>query len=414
MNTSPKTNPDMNTAKQDEPFGTTVPHARMPERWLLVGPDEAWCERAREALAAAVPKPDAKETDVPSFLAWRLEHGLLRVAAPAELNDELTQALAAPIANGVQRNATRIWAAMSEADWFKHSAHCDALKLPSARGLNVVLMKAATSGNTSLDIAADLSQSGFLQVADQPDAMSRLTWLMGGRPETVPDTWLTLAPLPERSTEQNAAMADDGYHCYAAWAKAMLNDNTPDELKELWGPFPDDDAEGETDDVVQLDDYLLPRTSQPQVWVANDDRWHQESRLAASSADSHSESDLLRISAPLHAWTFDPPAVARGASQLQVFALPSKAPGGQPCIEWVARWTSSKHMPDNPDDVCLVVTLPKRKPVLLKGRHEREGDTNSLRFAWPSARFPSDAPNSPARLVGWLSELLPLARVSLQ
>lgn len=418
----------MNTELENKPLGSTMPFARTPERWLLVGPDEAWCERTREALAAAARELDAEDADGPSFLAWRLMHGLLRVLPPAELDAALTQALTAPTADGVQRNATRLWAAMSETEWFSHSDRCAALRLPSARGLNVSLMKAESSGAAAPDDAADLS--GFLQAADQPDALSRLTWLMSGRLMPVPRSWLALGPLPERSAEQNAAMAKAGYRCYAAWAQAVLDGSDADELQALWGPFPDDDADDETEganetgadnsaipsNVARLDDFRLPKPVRPQAWDRYDDEGYGSGRLAASSALSGSgaDGDLLDPTDPLHTWSFDQPATARGASQLQAFALPAKAPGGLPRIEWVARWTSSKHLPDHPEDICLVVTLPKRKPVLLKGRPEREGGTHSLRFAWPSDRLPSDAPTSPVRLVGWLSELLPLARVSLQ
>lgn len=411
----------MNTELEDKPLGNTVLLARTPERWLLVGPDEAWCERTREALAVAAQALAADEADGPSFLAWRLAHGLLRVVAPSELDAALTQALAAPNADGVQRNATRIWAAMSEAEWFTHSDRCAALRLPQAQGLNVSLMKAGAS----VQAAADLS--GFLQAADQPDALSRLTWLLSGRLMPVPRSWLALGPLPERSDEQNAAVAEAGYRCYAAWAQAVLAGSDADELQALWGPFLDDDADDETEganesgannsvipsNVARLDDFRKPKPGQPVAWGADDEVGYLSGRLAASSAPSGSgaDSDLLN---PLHNWTFVQPTVARGASQLQAFALPSKAQSGLPRIEFVARWTSSLNLPDNPDDVCLVVTLPKRKPVLLKGRPERENGTHSLRFAWPSDRWPSDAPTGPARLVGWLSEWLPQARVSLQ
>lgn len=432
----------MNTAKQDKPLGTTGPF--MPERWLLVGPDEAWCERTREALEAAVEERDAEKTDGPSFLAWRLGHGLLQVVCPADLDDALTQALVAPNAEGVHRNATRIWAAMSETDWYTHSDSCAVLQQPSARGLNVSLMNAVPSGTALSDTAnkAASNLSGFLHAADQPDALSRLTWLMGGRQMPVPRSWLALAPLPERNVEQNAAMADAGYLCYVAWAQGVLACNDPDELQALWGPFPDGDAEGETDganetvanagdnrnNVTQLDG-RRPKPEQPKGPGANDDTWHQASRLAASSADGASEGDLLS-SESVKNWSFDQPAVARGASQLEVFVLPRKGPDDLPCVEWVARWTSTKHLLDDDNaarrngddeasikrqlyDVCLVVTLPKRKPVLLKGRPECKDGIYSLRFAWPSERSPSNVRNKPSSLASWLRELLPQARVSL-
>lgn len=380
-----------------------APFARTPERCLLVGPDAAWCERTLAVLtqrAAALPQP--------SFLAWRLAHSLIRVVSLPEVNAELTQALNDPQDATTQRNATRVWAAASAEDWYDHTCDCTALQNPSARGLNVTLLPADNSA------AAAEALEGFVRAVDAPDALPRLSWLMSDRPMSVPSEWLCLAPMAELSEAQNANMASEGQACYQAWAEAVLATSDPDELQALWGPYPDDetpDAEddGEADNVVDMQAEREQRAS-----LAPRPGWVEASgRLAASSSTTTTAGDFDALLAPVYDWELTA-TVSRGATALKAFCyLPEEKEGSLPRVAFVATWNDRRKMKVRPEDLCLVLTLSKRKPVLLKGEPD-PSDPLQVRFQWPSNRWPKDVPSRPQAIKRWLQDHLPKARVSLQ
>jgi hypothetical protein len=379
-----------------------VLHARTPERWLIVGPGRAWCKHTQDALSQR-----ASSLPSPSFLDWRLRHGLIRVLDAGDLDAVLTQALTLENEQGARRNVTRIWAAMNEAQWYAATKNCDALRAPEARGLNVSLL-----GTDAQE--ADTNLHGLMRSADAPDALPRLTWLMNERPVPVPRSWLALAPLPELDEAKNTAMADDGYRCYAAWADDLLASHDPEELRELWGPYPDDAVEGESDQgahIIQMDEYRKPEGTpdSPQSLVAS--RREGQGRLAAADASPSDRTELA------FEWEL-PAAVSRGASNMQAFVRPLSGPYDKPGIAFVALWTNARKLPDNPDEICLVVTLSKRKPVLLKGRPDAratKGSVYSLRFDWPQERWPADLLEEKSiHLKRWLKDALGKARVSMQ
>lgn len=373
---------------------TSQAFARTPERWLLTGPSNAWCNSARRVL-----EEHAQQLPASSFLGWRLHHGLLQVVPASALDAALTLALAPPRTAGVVRNATRIWAALSESDWYAATAGNAALHAPSARGLTVSWLGTRRSTASPEDLLA------FLRAADAPDALPRLAWLMNERPQPVPRDWLPLAPLAERSAAQNAAMAEAGYRCYAAWAQAVLGGSDPDELQALWGPYTQRKGSSAGAQVIKLDDFREPLPSS----VPQDAEPFFVDRLAAESADGAAiEQD------PTFVWDLVP-SISGGANLLQAFVLPSKDGSGPPRIEFVASW-DRKPVLDRTEDLRLVLTLSKRKPVLLKGRRTlgTPGQALSLRFAWPPERWPDDLPRSPFKVRDWLEAALRKARVSLQ
>lgn len=376
-----------------------VPHARTPERWLIVGPDDTWRKRTYEALSQR-----ASGLPSPSFLSWRLRHGLIRVLSASDLDAALTQALALANAPGVRRNVTRIWAAISEAQWYAATRTCHALRTPNARGLNVSLL--STDTRTAED---DLRL--LMRTAEMPDALPRLTWLMNERPVPMPSSWLALAALPELDEAKNAAMADEGYRCYAAWADDLLASCDVEEMRELWGPYSSDDLdEGEqSGKVVQLSEYRQPEASAEPHRSSVPYRWEGQGRLAAAGV-----SDRVELA---FKWTLDA-GVSHGASDLQATVSPPSGPNDKPSIAFLARWTNKRKLPDSPEEICLVVTLSRRKPVLLKGRPDArpvQGSVYSVTFDWPHERWPVDLLELKSiQVKHWITEALEKARVSMQ
>lgn len=397
----------MNTELEHPVAASAAPVARTPERCLLVGPDAAWCERTLAMLnqrAAALPEP--------SFLAWRLAHGLIRVVPLSAANAELSAALSDPEDPTTQRNATRVWAAATAEDWRAQTRDCQALQKPSARGLNVVLLSAD-------DSAAAESLEGFVQAGDAPDALPRLTWLMNDRPMPVPIQWLCLATISELSEAQNAVMANEGQRCYEAWANDVLASSDPDELRALWGPYPDDEAQGgegdsDTDNVVDLNAEREQRANlaPPPRFMETSGRFSTSGRLAAAGAAA-AGSQIGALSPAVYEWELTP-TVSKGAAALKAFCLLPEGPESSlPRVVLVASWNDRRKMPDRPQDLCLVLTLPKRKPVLIKGEPD-PNDPMQVRFNWPSSRWPEDMPTRPQAIKRWLMDHLPKARVSLQ
>ena len=396
----------MNHTLDTQPMDSPAPVARVPERFLIVGPDEAWCEAARATLAS-----HAAAQTAPSFLSWRLQHGLLRVLPVSGLDDALTQALTAPTSQGVRRNVLRLWTTQTESEWYAFAARCQVLATRAARGVKLRLL------------GADVALRVVEQAAGRPDALARLSWLMEGRPTPVPRNWLSLGPVPELSEAQNAAMAEEGYRCYSAWAAGVLASYEPEELQELWGPFPDDeDAEqegGETGNTVVQ--FQRPLTEQPRPQgrpVADGRRFRtrdamfSDGRLAASSASDDGKSSP----SPAHTWLLEP-ALSHGAYSLQAWVRPPKSADDEPAIEFVALWDDQRTKPAKPGDIRLVLTLSRRKPVLLTGRPDATpaaGSLYSLRFDWPRDSWPEDLLQTPpVRLGRPLKAALEKARVSL-
>ena len=393
-------------------MNTTSPRFRVPERWLLIGLDDGWCDTAKQRLVV-----HAESLPSASFLAWRLAHGLIRIVAPDELDNELKNALSRPDGTEVMPNATRLWAAMTADQWFDISKSCVALRWPRARGLDVSLLSSDDSSEAAEDFA------GFVEAAEQPDALARFSWLMSERPMPVPRNWLSLGPIPGLSEAQNAAMADEGYRCYSAWAAGVLASYGPEELQELWGPFPDDeDAEqegGETGNTVVP--FQRPLTEQPRPQgrpVADGRRFRtrdtsfSDGRLAASSASDDGKTSPL----PAHTWLLES-TISHGAYSLQACVRPPKSADDEPAIEFVALWDDERTMPAKPGDIRLVLTLSRRKPVLLTGRPDATpaaGSLYSLRFDWPRDSWPEELRQTPpVRLGRPLKAALEKARVSL-
>jgi hypothetical protein len=389
----------MNTTLENPVAGAHF--ARTPERCLLVGPDAAWCERTLAILiqrAGALPQP--------SFLAWRLAHGLIRVVPLSAVNAELTQALSDTQDSTTQRNATRVWATTTAEDWYAQTRDCTELQKSSARGLNVTLLPLDDSG------AAVHALEGFVRAVDAPDALPRLSWLMSDRPMPVPSEWLCLAPLAELSEAQNAAMASEGQACYKAWAEEVLAFSDPDEMQALWGPYPDDETpedDREADNVVDMQAEREQRAS-----LASLPRWGEASgRMAASSGAATASSELDALLEPAFSCPLES-TVSRGATGLKAFCYPpEEKEGSLPRVALVASWNDSRKMVGRPEDLCLVLTLSKRKPVLLRGEPD-PSDPLQVRFQWPSERWPEDIPRHPQAIKRWLADHLPKARVSLQ
>ncbi|MCK6376486.1 MAG: hypothetical protein L6Q69_20660 [Zoogloea sp.] len=397
----------MNHTLDTNPTESLAPVARMPERFLIVGPDEAWCEATRATLAR-----HAAEQTAPSFLSWRLQHGLMPVLPFSGLNDALTQALTAPTSQGVRRNVLRLWTAQTESEWYAFASRCQALATPAASGVKLKLL------------GANATLRGVEQAAGRPDALARLSWLMEERPTPVPRNWLSLGPIPELSEAQNAAMAEEGYRCYSAWAAGVLASYEPEELQELWGPFPDDeDAEQDGNDAEnKVVPFQRPFTEQPRPQnrpVAEGRGFRtggasfSDGRLAAASASGSGGSTAPE---PAHTWRLES-AFSHGAYSLQAWVRPPKSAGDKSAIEFVALWDDERATPAKPGDIRLVLTLPRRKPVLLTGRPDAQpatGSLYSLRFDWPREAWPEDLGEAPPlHLKRKLKAVLEKARVSL-
>lgn len=396
----------MNHTLDTNSMESLAPVARMPERFLVVGPDAAWCKAARATMSC-----HAAELPTPSVLSWRLHHGLLRVLPISELDDALTQALTAPTAPGVRRNVLRLWTTQIEVEWYGFAARCQALASPAARGVKLQLL------------GTDSTLRGVEQAAGRPDALARLSWLMEGRPTPVPRNWLPLGPIPELSEAQNAAMAEEGYRCYSAWAAGVLASYEPEELQELWGPFPDDeDAEQVGNEAKnKVVPFHRPLTEQPRPQnrpVAEGRGFRtggasfSDGRLAAASACEGGSSG----SSPAHILRLEP-TVSQGAYSLQAWVRPPKNAGDKPAIEFVALCDAERATPAKPGDIRLLLTLPRRKPVLLIGwpdAEPAEASLYSLRFDWPREAWPVDLGETPSlHLKRKLKVALEKARVSL-
>lgn len=389
----------------------STPVERVPERWLVIGPDAAWCDQARTLL-----NERASADEPSSFLAWRVAHGLLRVAPVTEVAHELSLALHEPTEPGVARSQARIWSTLTAEQWYANTKHCVVLSAPAARSLEVRLL----SEPAQQPLATSLSP--IWDEAEQPDAMARLMWLLNGRPLNVPRHWLALAPMPDRSTDQNQAMADQGYRCFSVWASDMLEQHDADELKEAWGPFPEptEVEQKESDEGEQVSaqsdsavvSNVVPFRPKPNNLAS---KWalpagQQSYRLAADSASGQA------ISTSVHEWN-DKRMLSKGVRVIQAHCVPpdrNSSTAEVPVqIEFVAVWDKKKDQPDDVESLCLVVSLPKRKPVLLHGLR-LDNDPLRMRFVWPAQRRPADFPTRIFAAKTWLSHMLPEARVSLQ
>lgn len=393
----------MNTRLSVKQMNTTSPRLRVPERWLLIGLDKDWCDTAKERLARI-----AESFPSASFLSWRLAHGLIRVVAPADLDNELKTALSRSEGVKAMPNATRLWAAMTADEWFEISKSCVALRWPWTRGLDVSLLSADASSEATEDFAE------FIEAADQPDVLSRFSWLMSERRLPVPGELLSLGPLPELSDSQNAKLAEEGYRCYSAWAENVMASYEPEKLQARWGPFPEDEETDEetekpVDPPLTSGKSLLPQRLPGRSsgrFAAND----QTMELAAAVAGTASGDS------PAHDWALDP-TFSHGAYCLQAWVRSPKSREEKSGIEFVALWNDGKKTHLQPDDVRLVLTLSRAKPEVLAGRPDKDPATGSLfsmRFEWPYDSWPKGLSDVPSlHLKRRLKEALEKARVSL-
>ena len=384
----------MTTSENNSSEFNQIPGQRVAERWLLVGPDEPWRDRARKFLVDFSATSQAS-----SFLSWRMKFGLLRVASACDVEEELAQALKEASSPDTQRSAAKVWAALSEKDWYERTSECATLQLAGARGFKVRLFSELARGNPGDALHR------FALTACEPDTLPRLTWQMNGHPLPLPRKWLALAPLPELDSDQNELMADEGFKCYATWAEEVLGASDSEEELALWGRYSDVKELLVTDE--PQDDTEIDKVVDMDTWGQH---WTEASyRMAAASPSA----DVL----DLHEYKWDwskTSAVSRGAIQLKAFCLrPDESVGNLPRVEFVARWDNSRKMLGKPEDLCLVITLSKRKPVLIKGDRDKD-DSMQVRFKWPDSRWPQDMPTEPLKTKPWLREQLSKARVSLQ
>lgn len=406
----------MSHAPETRPMPTSTPVTRMPERFLLVGPDRHWCEATEEALATLA-RHAQKQSPQSSFLAWRLRHGLLRVLPVAQLEATLAQVLEMPEMTGnaaTLPNVTHLWTTQNATQWLEFTARSQALAMPAAREITLSL----------IDAHAPISNAA--QAANRPDTLVRLSWLLEGRPQPIPREWLTLAPLPELNLEENTAMAKEGRACYDAWAESMaslLESFDAEELQALWGPFPDTpETQPETEEDPEHQPEgppdknigkTAPTTRQgtsfgtigPRHAATND---ATPFMLAAASIKSPQTSTPK----PLHTWRLEP-AFSHGATHLEVWAR------GPANIEFIAHWEQEK-TPNELAPIRLVLTLPRQKPLVLacqppKTASQGQNDPSSLPFSWPQQYWPQPLPKDahPLRLQNQLKEALAKAHISL-
>lgn len=419
----------MNIRRSMNQVNTTASRLRVPERWLLIGPDQDWCNAAQNRL-----KQHVNEFPSPSFLAWRLKHGLIRVVTPKDLDSELKNALSRSEGTEVMPNATWIWAAMTADEWFKHSESCEALQWSWAKGLDVSLL----SSDNSLEAEEDFAE--FIESAEQPDTLASLTWLMSERPLPVPKDWLSLGPISELSEDQNT-MAEEGYLCYSAWAQSVQDSYEPKELQELWGPFTEGGndernehegtQEGDDDKEVGKDmqteegsarrENVLQFERRPAEGPSQNDSWRRTREYAANSSTVSLAADGARGSgprspAPADTWNLEPSA-SHGAHSIQASVRFPTSEDDEPGIEFVALWNPGRDIPGESNDIRLVLTLSRRMPVLLTGRPDKPpaaGSCYSLRFDWPRKDWPDELRDtSTVVLKSELKKALKKARVSL-
>ena len=393
----------MTTSENNSNEFNQIPGQRVAERWLLVGPDETWRDRARKFLVDFSATSQAS-----SFLSWRMKFGLLRVACASDVEEELTQALKEASSPDTQRSAAKVWAALSEKDWYERTSECATLQLAGARGFKVRLFSELARGNPGDALHR------FALTACEPDTLPRLTWQMNGHPLPLPRKWLALAPLPELDSGQNELMADEGFKCYATWAEEVLGASDSEEELALWGRYSDDEellVTDEPQDDTEIDNVVdLDAKREQRVSLTPPPRWTEASyRMAAASASG----GVLDM--PVYEWDWSKTStVSRGATELKAYCHRPDAPEEKlPRVEFVARWSESKKMSGKPEDLCLVITLSKRKPVLIKGERDKD-DSMQVHFKWPANRWPQDMPTRPQATKIWLREHLDKARVSLQ
>lgn len=384
---------------------------RVAERWLLVGPDEQWCDRAKRFLEGF-----SAAAKMPSFLFWRIKFGLLRVASVNQIEGELTRALNDPPSHDAQRSAAKVWAALSENDWYDQTSDCVALQLAGARGFKVQLFSELALGNHGDALYR------FAQGACDPDTLPQLTWQMNGHPLPIPRNWLALAPLPELDQAQNELMANEGFKCYEAWADDVLRLPGSEEVLAFWSQISDEDEFSDKDEprvgqddpgIDSVRDMQAERAKRASfVPQSSSNRMLTSGRMAASGATA-AAGGLDALLAPLREWELTP-TVSRGATALKAFCFPpEEKEGSLPRVAFVASWNDRRKMVVRPEDLCLVLTLSKRKPVLLKGEPD-PNDPMQVRFKWPSSRWPEGMPSSPQAIKRWLRDHFPKARVSLQ
>lgn len=393
-----------------------APAGRVPERWLLIGPDNEWCQQVGSLLKKRA------DTDPSGFLAWRLKHGLLRVAPVSKIASELEVALAEPKVAGMARSPARIWAALTSAQWYENALKSEALKAPSARSLEVRLL--------AIDKRLATSVSLVCEEAEQPDTLVRLMCQLNGHPQDVPKHWMALAPMPERSHQQNIEMAKQGALCISAWASDMQGQPNQDESNEdpIWptteGGEPileEADGESEVDSVVAdlaSGSNVIPiRAQSTPSW--DDSKWKQRSvSLAASTAQKRVLESAIQIykSPPLD------PNLFHGASALEAYCTnpastgsPSSDTQGVIQVEFIAIW--AKAPPEGikfEESPCLIVTLSKHMPIILKNDRYAPEYPRRMRYVWPADRLPKDLPKTnffEAR--DWLQKNLKNAQVSL-
>lgn len=118
---------------------------------------------------------------------------------------------------------------------------------------------------------------------------------------------------------------------------------------------------------------------------------------------------------PVYEWDWSKSStVSLVATELNAYCHRPDAPEEKLTrMEFVARWSESKKMSGKREDLCLVITLSKRKPVLIKGEWDKD-DSMQVHLKWPANRWPQDMPTWPQATKIWLREHLDKARVSLQ
>lgn len=346
---------------------------RQPERFLLVGSSQDWCEQARKKLQAY-----AKQLPG-SFLAWRLKYGLLRVL-PVDTLEEVLQQVLEP-GEGQQPNVLRIWTTQSRQAWRNFAKGSQALCMTAAREATLSLID---EGENALPV------DEIAQAANQPDVLARLNWLLKARTCPVPPECLALAALPELDGEKNAAMAQAGYDCYNTWAQALLDSYGAEVLEEFWGVSPDAEDEDTEAEAESQGDAVwgvppLAKESQNTVSSIGD-------RLAAILANKNAvndESFALAAASPtsqreeqpaLRQWKLKPEA-SHGIGSLEMY-IENNA------IEFIGERVSGMAWVAEHGSICLVLQLPGPvQPVVLK-RSDNKEKIGFMRFTWPTGDWP--------------------------
>ena len=379
----------------------------LPQRCVVVGPDDPWCESVGAWLeTTALAEPSH------SHLRWRHQYGLIKLATPQEAEQAIAAANEST-ETGLARPMT-LWAALSPEDWRQCARSCPSLRSPDLHGLSVHYLP---PGANTLEELLDL-----VEALREPDTLPDLYWRTHGRFNPVPKEWLGLAALPGQSPEQHLAMAEQGHTAFQAWATAFLAANDQEDLIETWGPFSaemdgdDDEQDGplgdDKGDIRHKDNVRQLPSQMERAFALLLDGTRGSSALGAlGEANAKGTSDdLNRLldQQVLKEWRLGeraPIAIKLRTDARQL----GRNLDALFFFEW--RDVRDSALLLRTEQVQLQTLWPTCPPWLFRGK--LSPDEKGIRFALPVNLWPSAVDGDPQKFKAWLLENCHHAKLSL-